>query len=80
MYFDVFCIKLPFLSDFQGVVPGVLLVTPRTVMFNPSVSDHLVIDRGREAYTVKTPMKAVKDIAYYQDIAALVLGDTSCEL
>ena len=61
-------------------MPGVLLVTPQTVMFNPSVSDHLVIDRGRDAYTVKTPMKSIKNVAYYDDIAALVLGDTSCEL
>ena len=57
-----------------------LLVTPQTIMFNPSVSDHLVIERGRDAYTVKTPMKALKNVVYYHDIAALVLGDTEGEL
>ena len=49
-------------------------------MFNPSVYDHLVIERGRDAYTVKTPIKAVQKIVYYHDIAALVLGDTTGEL
>ncbi|XP_065063523.1 nuclear receptor coactivator 7-like isoform X2 [Rhopilema esculentum] len=68
-----------YITDGQGVVPGVLLVTPQTVMFNPSVSDHLVIDRGRDAYTVKCPMKATRSIAYYNDIAAMVLGDVSAE-
>eukprot|EP00794_Sanderia_malayensis_P012124 gene12124-13376_t len=68
-----------YITDGQGVVPGVLLVTPQTVMFNPSVSDHLVIDRGREAYIVRTPIKAVKKASYYKDVAAMVLGDTSEE-
>jgi len=68
-----------YITDGQGVVPGVLLVTPQTIMFNPSVVDHLVIERGHNAYTVRTPMKAVKEMVYYHDIAALVLGDTSGE-
>ena len=49
-------------------------------MFNPSVFNHLVIERGRDAYTVRTPMKAIKKVAYYEDIAAMILGDTSAEL
>ncbi len=49
-------------------------------MFNPSVSDHLVIDRGREAYVVRTPIKSIMRASYYKDVAAMVLGDTSAEL
>ena len=40
--------KSKYVTDGHGVVTGVLLVTPQTVMFNPSVSDHLVMEHGQE--------------------------------
>ena len=42
--------KSKYVTDGHGVVTGVLLVTPQTVMFNPSVSDHLVMEHGQEMY------------------------------
>lgn len=54
---------------------GVLLVTPQTIMFNPSVSDHLVVDRGRDAYLVKLPLKAMSSLVVFDEIAAMVTDD-----
>ena len=62
------------------MVTGVLLVTPQTVMFNPDVSDHLIIERGREAYSTRTPLKSIKHLIFYYDIAAMVLGETDSRL
>ena len=54
---------------------GVLLVTPHSVMFNPNVSDPLVMDRGRDTYCIATPMSAVTSAAMYKDIAAMAIHD-----
>ena len=54
---------------------GVLLVTPQTIMFNPSVSDHLVMDRGRDAYLVKLPLTALPSVIVFEEIAAMVTDD-----
>ncbi len=35
---------------FQGVVSGTLLVTPNAIMFDPNVSDTLVIGHGADLY------------------------------
>ena len=35
---------------FQGVVSGTLLVTPNAIMFDPNVSDTLVIEHGADMY------------------------------
>lgn len=70
-------IKSKYITDGQGVVSGVLLVTPQTVMFNPCVSDHLVIDRGRDCYVVRLSLKAISRLAFFEDIAAMVTGDIS---
>lgn len=53
----------------QGVVGGVLLVTPNAVMFDPNVSDPLVIEHGPESYGVIAPMEFVVNAAIYYDIA-----------
>lgn len=45
-------INVRHITDGQGVVSGVLLVTPNAVMFDPNVSDTLVIEHGPEAYGV----------------------------
>lgn len=55
--------------SFQGVVYGVLIVTPNAFMFDPNVSDPLVIERGPESYGVIAPMDYVVNAAIYHDIA-----------
>lgn len=57
------------ITDGQGVVAGVLLVTPNTVMFDPNVSDPLVIEHGAEAYGVIAPVDFVVNAALFTDIA-----------
>lgn len=48
---------------------GVLLVTPNAIMFDPNVSDPLVIEHGPESYGVIAPMEFVVNAAIYYDIA-----------
>ena len=60
---------------YQGVVNGVMLVTPHSVMFNPDVSDPLVMDRGRDNYCISTPMSAITGAALYNDIAAMAIHE-----
>lgn len=60
---------------YQGVVNGVVLITPHSVIFNPNVSDPLVMDRGRDCYYIKTPMSAITSAALYKDIAAMAIHD-----
>jgi hypothetical protein len=63
----------------KGVVEGVLLVTPNAVMFDPNVSDPLVIENGAEAYGVIAPMDLVVNSAIYFDIAHMKVKDRSPE-
>ena len=46
-----------------------LLVTPNAVMFDPNVSDPLVLEHGAERYGVIAPMDMV--VSMYHDIAAM---------
>ncbi|XP_065335836.1 nuclear receptor coactivator 7 isoform X10 [Cloeon dipterum] len=62
-------INVRHITDGQGVVGGVLLVTPNAVMFDPNVSDPLVIEHGPESYGVIAPMEFVVNSAIYHDIA-----------
>jgi hypothetical protein len=57
------------ITDGQGVVGGVLLITPNALMFNPNVSDPLVKEHGIEQYGVTVPMVMVSKTALYSDIA-----------
>ena len=59
--------------SFQGVVSGVLLVTPNAIMFDPNVSDALVIEHGADIYGMIAPMETVISAAMYHDIAAMKL-------
>lgn len=63
------------ITDGQGVVGGVLLVTPNAVMFDPNVSDALVIEHGPEAYGVIAPMEFIVNAAIFNDIAHMRVGD-----
>ncbi|XP_030749606.1 oxidation resistance protein 1 isoform X3 [Sitophilus oryzae] len=67
-------INVRHITDGEGVVCGVLLVTPNAVMFDPNVSDTLVIEKGPEAYGVIAPMEFVVNIAIYNDIAHMRVG------
>ncbi|XP_031345104.1 oxidation resistance protein 1-like isoform X6 [Photinus pyralis] len=67
-------INVRHITDGQGVVSGVLLVTPNAVMFDPNVSDPLVIEHGPEAYGVIAPMEFVVNVAIYHDIAHMRVG------
>lgn len=67
-------INVRHITDGQGVVGGVLLVTPNAVMFDPNVSDPLVIEQGSEAYGVIAPMEFVVNAAIYNDIAHMRVG------
>ena len=64
----VYCASL-----LQGVVSGVLLVTPNAIMFDPNVSDPLVIEHGADAYGMMAPMDTIISAAMYHDIAAMKL-------
>lgn len=69
-------INVRHITDGQGVVGGVLLVTPNAVMFDPNVSDPLVIEHGPESYGVIAPMEFVVNAAIYNDIAHMRVGHT----
>nr|CAD7262085.1 unnamed protein product [Timema shepardi] len=70
-------INVRHITDGQGVVGGVLLVTPNAVMFDPNVSDPLVIEHGPESYGVIAPMEFVVNAAIYSDIAHMRVGHSS---
>lgn len=67
-------INVRHITDGQGVVGGVLLVTPNAVMFDPNVSDPLVIEHGPESYGVIAPMDLVVNAAIFHDIAHMRVG------
>ncbi|XKL62053.1 hypothetical protein PGB90_001886 [Kerria lacca] len=69
-------INVKHITDGQGVVSGVLLVTPNAVMFDPNVSDQLVIEHGPESYGVIAPMEFVVNAAIYHDIAHMRVSHT----
>ncbi|XP_037026980.1 nuclear receptor coactivator 7 isoform X7 [Bradysia coprophila] len=70
-------INVRHITDGQGVVGGVLLVTPNAVMFDPNVSDPLVIEHGPESYGVIAPMELVVNAAIFHDIAHMkICGDS----
>lgn len=62
-------INVRHITDGQGVVSGVLLITPNALMFDPNVSDPLVIEHGAEMYGVTIPTEIVLKTALYSDIA-----------
>jgi len=54
----------------QGIIGGTLLVTCNTVMFDPSVSDPLVLEHGSDDYHVAVPLESIMQFTIYEDIAA----------
>lgn len=59
----------------QGVVGGVLIVTPNNIMFDPHKSDPLVIEHGCEEYGLICPMEEVMSVALYDDVSRMKLKD-----
>lgn len=59
----------------QGVVGGVLIVTPNNIMFDPHKSDPLVIENGCEEYGLICPMEEVMSVALYDDVSRMKLKD-----
>ncbi|XP_055335948.1 oxidation resistance protein 1-like [Paramacrobiotus metropolitanus] len=51
-----------------GNVSGVLLVTPNAIMFDPNVSDPLVVKNGTEKYGIIIPMENILSAAIYSEI------------
>lgn len=72
-------INVRHITDGQGVVGGVLLVTSNAVMFDPNVSDPLVIEHGPESYGVIAPLEFVVNAAIYYDIAHMRVGNSTSE-
>nr|XP_008118057.1 PREDICTED: nuclear receptor coactivator 7 isoform X2 [Anolis carolinensis] len=64
-----------YFTDGKGVVGGVMIVTPNTIMFDPHKSDPLVIENGCEEYGLLCPMEEVVSIALYNDISHMKIKD-----
>lgn len=58
------------------MVDGELLITPNAVMFDPNVSDPLVIEEGAESFGVIAPTEFVVNIAIYYDVAHMKVSHT----
>uniref|UniRef100_A0A1I8I2R3 Oxidation resistance protein 1 n=1 Tax=Macrostomum lignano TaxID=282301 RepID=A0A1I8I2R3_9PLAT len=57
--------KVRLMTHGDGVVSGTLLVTPNTILFDPNVSDPLVIERGPDMYSVAHPLGHVMSLNAY---------------
>ncbi|XP_051880998.1 nuclear receptor coactivator 7-like isoform X2 [Pristis pectinata] len=64
-----------YITDGEGVVGGVMIVTPNNIMFDPHKSDSLVIENGCEEYGLICPMEEVVSIALYHDISHMKIKD-----
>ncbi|XP_052271242.1 oxidation resistance protein 1-like isoform X3 [Dreissena polymorpha] len=72
-------LQVKHITDGQGVVKGTLLVTPNAVMFDPDVSDPLVVEHGTEKYGMIAPMDMIISAAMYHDIAAMKMRGKKME-
>ncbi|XP_035209758.1 oxidation resistance protein 1-like isoform X2 [Stegodyphus dumicola] len=70
-------INSKYVTDGEGVVNGVLIVTTNHIIFDPNVSDPLVIEYGLEKYGVDAPMNCIVRAALYTDIFRMRTKDTS---
>lgn len=64
-------IKVRHVTDGNGVVSGTLLITPNAVMFDPNVSDPLVIEQGAEQYGVIVPIEYIVGASIWSDICGM---------
>lgn len=79
LLFSFFIVIIPIVYGscltLQGVVGGVLIVTPNNIMFDPHKSDPLVIEHGCEEYGLICPMEEVMSVALYDDVSRMKLKD-----
>ncbi|XP_065843900.1 oxidation resistance protein 1-like isoform X2 [Oscarella lobularis] len=68
-------IRAKFITDSQGVATGMMTVTAQCLMFNPSVLDPLVIERGLDVYSLIIPIESVASCSAYDDFAKLQQKD-----
>ncbi|XP_051015486.1 oxidation resistance protein 1 isoform X3 [Acomys russatus] len=61
-------INCRYITNGQGTVSGVLLVTPNNIMFDPHKTDPLVQENGCEEYGIMCPMEEVMSAAMYKEI------------
>ena len=52
---------------FSGIVNGSLLLTPKVLMFNPSLNDPLVQENDPDAYQLVTPAELIVNFAILKD-------------
>lgn len=64
-------IKVRHVTDGNGVVSGTLLITPNAVMFDPNVSDPLVIEQGAETYGIIVPIEYIVGASIWSDICGM---------
>ena len=55
------------ITDGKGIVSGSLLLTPKVVMFNPSLNDPLVQDGDPDQYQLVSPSELVVNMAILKD-------------
>ncbi|KAK2713259.1 nuclear receptor coactivator 7-like [Artemia franciscana] len=56
------------ITEGQGVINGVLLITPNVIMFDPDVSDPLVVENGGpDSFGVVLPMEFILCATIYKD-------------
>lgn len=72
-------VSVKHITDGEGVVGGTLLVTPNAVMFDPNVSDPLVLEHSADKYGMMAPIETVMSAAIYHDIAAMRLSTSTDE-
>jgi LysM repeat protein len=60
-------INVRHITDGKGVVFGSLLVTPKTVMFNPNHTDLLVMETDPDKYQIIAPAELVVNYAIFND-------------
>ncbi|CAD5114508.1 DgyrCDS3632 [Dimorphilus gyrociliatus] len=72
-------VSVKHITDGEGVVAGTLLVTPNAVMFDPNVSDPLVLEHSADKYGMMAPIETVMSAAIYHDIAAMRLSTSTDE-
>ncbi|GIY36016.1 oxidation resistance protein 1 [Caerostris extrusa] len=60
---------------YKCVVSGILIVTTNHIIFDPNVSDPLVIEYGMEKYGVEAPMNCIVRAALYTDIFRMKIKD-----
>ncbi|XP_055937164.1 oxidation resistance protein 1-like isoform X1 [Argiope bruennichi] len=70
-------INSKYVTDGEGVVGGILIVTTNHIIFDPNVSDPLVIEYGLEKYGVEAPMNCIVRAALYTDIFRMKIKDAN---